>query len=197
MVLYGKEKEVYLGRLISSSAKTITSKLSSPFFKNRPMYKKFKRVKKNGEIQRAIIYGTEGDCIVYYDSNKKGMRKRLNKPYNTIKGAHNFLKRIGFTEVPKRPKGQYQLELRNNAIERIRKWLTSRHEFIRLLPIANSSKISMTAMVEWLKNDKIEITDEQYKSLRECIAFIKGGQGKSSIGQSCMTLGAGNMPGKY
>ena len=173
MVLYGKKKELSVGGLILLGEGD-TEQIVFAIFLEITMNKKFKKINTVGEIQRAIIHGTKSDYSVYYDSTTKGIQKRIKKHYRTLNGAINCLTRIGFIEIPKRAKGQYQLELRIEAIERIRKWLVSRHKFIKLERIINSSKISKPTVLKWMKNGKIEISDNQYKALRECVDFIKG-----------------------
>lgn len=128
----------------------------------------------NNETQRARLYQLSkgGEFITVFYNRYTG--KRYRKEFKLLANADKYLQREGFAPKPQLPKGQYRLEQRKDAMERMRKWLISRNDFLRLAPIANRSNISMSKLVTWLKQGRHEFTEEDYKSLRECVDYIKG-----------------------
>jgi hypothetical protein len=137
----------------------------------KPEY--IRRFRKGESVQYArITKFHDRFAASYYD---KSIAKRIVKIYKGEQAAVNYLERLGYVERTyfKKTLNEHLATVRIEALARMREWLLKRKGLLNFDGFIKHTKLPKKLFNSWLATGKIEVTEVQYKKMRECLQLIR------------------------
>jgi hypothetical protein len=132
-----------------------------------------RRFRKGESVQYArITKFHDRYAASYYD---KSIAKRIVKIYKREQAAVNYLVKLGYVERTyiKKSLNEHLATVRIETLARMREWLVKRKELLNLDGFIKYTKLPKILFDKWFATGKIEVTEVQYKKMREWLQLVR------------------------